>query len=205
MSLHHISLDRYIGIGSPVHLLRTDAKLAAVALVIVIVATTSASHAWVFASAAGVLSVAAVLSRIPLLYLLRRMLVLEFFVVGVAVLSLLQPGGLLVFGTLLVKSTLCLAAAVLFSATTPFSAILLVLRRWKVPSLLVTLIALMYRYVFVLLDELGRMQRARASRTFRNARLLAWRSPATLVAQLFIRSTERAEKIFAAMAARGWK
>ncbi len=205
MSVHQLSLDRYSRIGSPVHRLRTDAKLAAVVLVIVLVATTSPAHPWVFVSAAGLLCTAAVLSRIPLLYLLRRMLVLEFFVVGVAVLSLLQPGGFLVFGALLVKSTLCLAAAVLFSATTPFSAILLVLRRLKMPSLLVTLIALMYRYVFVLLDELGRMQRARASRTFRHARLLAWQSPATLVAQLFIRSTERAEKIYAAMTARGWK
>jgi cobalt/nickel transport system permease protein len=127
------------------------------------------------------------------------------FVVGVALLSLLQPAGLAVFITLLVKSTLCLATALLFSTTTPFASLLLVLKRWKVPSLLITLLALMYRYLFVLLDELGRMQRARTSRTFGAGRWMTWRSRSTLVAQLFVRSTERAEKIYAAMSARGWR
>ncbi|HUL77166.1 MAG TPA: CbiQ family ECF transporter T component, partial [Vicinamibacteria bacterium] len=60
-----------------------------------------------------------------------------------------------------------------------------------------TTIALMYRYLFVLIDEAGRMQRARASRTLRPSRAFEWRSTAALAGQLFLRSTERAERIYA--------
>jgi cobalt/nickel transport system permease protein len=57
----------------------------------------------------------------------------------------------------------------------------------------------------VLADEAERMHRARASRTFDQRRWHGWKSLALLISQLFIRSTERAERIYAAMLARGWK
>ena len=63
----------------------------------------------------------------------------------------------------------------------------------------------MYRYLFVLIDEAERMQRARRSRTFTSERSHVWKSLAALVGQLFVRSTERAERIYAAMCARGWR
>jgi cobalt/nickel transport system permease protein len=49
------------------------------------------------------------------------------------------------------------------------------------------------------------MRRARASRTFNQGRLRAWGTLATVIGQLFVRSTERAERIYAAMIARGWQ
>ena len=73
------------------------------------------------------------------------------------------------------------------------------------PGLLVTTLALLYRYLFVLIDELERMQRARAARTFRSSRWKTWQVLASIAGQLFVRSTERAERIYAAMCARGWK
>jgi len=63
----------------------------------------------------------------------------------------------------------------------------------------------MYRYLFVLVDEAQRMKRARASRTFTVRRGRSWRTLATVVSQLFIRASERAERIYGAMCARGWK
>jgi cobalt/nickel transport system permease protein len=63
----------------------------------------------------------------------------------------------------------------------------------------------MYRYLSVLVDEAERMQRARASRTFTRRRSHLWQSLGTVLGQLFVRSTERAERIYAAMCARGWK
>ena len=79
------------------------------------------------------------------------------------------------------------------------------LRSLRIPGLLVTTLALTYRYLFLLVDEMERMQRARRSRTFTRHRLQAWRSLATVIAQLFVRTSERAERIYAAMCARGWK
>ncbi|HTY59023.1 MAG TPA: energy-coupling factor transporter transmembrane component T, partial [Bacteroidota bacterium] len=72
------------------------------------------------------------------------------------------------------------------------------------PALLVTILALMYRYVFLLIDQAERMTRARASRTFMVRRTGRWKLAAGIVSQLFVRSTERAERIYAAMTARGW-
>jgi cobalt/nickel transport system permease protein len=75
----------------------------------------------------------------------------------------------------------------------------------RVPALLVTTLALMHRYLFVLLDESERMRRARSSRTFWRQRRARWRMLGTVVGQLFVRASERAERIYAAMCARGWK
>jgi cobalt/nickel transport system permease protein len=123
----------------------------------------------------------------------------------VALVNALQPaarGGWVVVAA---KSTICLLTIILVSNTTPFSQILRVLKAVRVPGLLITTLALMHRYLFVLVEEAERMRRARASRTFTRSRWLTWKSLATVVGQLFVRSTERAERIFDAMCARGWK
>jgi len=91
------------------------------------------------------------------------------------------------------------------AATTPFSAQIGVLRRLHVPGLLVTTLALMHRYLFVLGDEAGRMRRARASRTLVRSRRLDWALSANVVGRLFVRASERAERIYLAMCARGWR
>jgi len=57
----------------------------------------------------------------------------------------------------------------------------------------------------VLLDEGQRMRRARLSRTFTRRQNRSWRMRAAIVGQLFIRSSERAERIYGAMCARGWR
>ena len=79
------------------------------------------------------------------------------------------------------------------------------LKAARVPALLVTTLSLMYRYMFVLLDEGQRMRRARLSRTFTGRRARSWRARASVLGQLFIRSSERAERIYGAMCARGWR
>ena len=146
-----------------------------------------------------------IISGIPLSYLAQRLLLVEPFVLGLAVLTLLQPGGWMVFLGIVVKSTLCLLAMVLLASTTPFAELVQVLRRLRVPALLVTTVALLYRYLFVLSDEIERMNRARHSRTFIRHRWRTWQTLASVIGQLFVRSTERAERIYAAMCARGWR
>ena len=111
----------------------------------------------------------------------------------------------MLFLFLVAKCTLCLFAMVLLSNTTPFSEILRVLKAARMPSLLVTTLSLMYRYLFVLVDEAQRMKRARMSRTFTARRSRSWRSMSTVVSELFLRASERAERIYAAMSARGWR
>lgn len=198
-------LDTYSRLDSPVHRLPAALKLAgAVALVLATILLPRAQWPGFVAIAAALVVVAA-LSRISAAFLAKRLLLLEPFVIGVAVLALFQPQGWIVFLALLVKTNLCLLTMILLSNTTPFSEVLRVLKRLRVPAILVTTLALMYRYLFVLVEETRRMRRARASRTFTRRRGVAWQSLATIISQLFIRSTERAERIYAAMCARGWR
>ena len=62
----------------------------------------------------------------------------------------------------------------------------------------------MYRYLHVLADELDRMVKARRSRTFRRSGRLDWGLLTNLVGVLFIRISERGERVHGAMISRGW-
>lgn len=187
------------GRGAPA--LKLTAALALVITVVMLPRT-----AWFAYAAAGlVLVIAAAAAHIAPGPFLKRLLLLEPFVLGVAMLSLFQPNGLAVFLAMLIKSTLCLCAMLLLTATTSFTDLLRILQVWRVPPLLVTVLALMYRYLAVLIDESMRMQRARQSRTFTAARRHIWSASASVIGHLFVRTSERAERIYAAMCARGWK
>jgi cobalt/nickel transport system permease protein len=203
--MRHDFLDRYSRLTSPVHRLPGGVKCAAALLIILTALALPLRLWWGFLLLAGVLAVVVLVSGVPPSFVLRRLLFLEPFVLGVSLLSLFRPDGASVFVSLLVKSTISLLTMIILSNTTPFSGILDVLRRLRVPPILLTVLALMYRYLFVLLDEADRMGRARASRTYTPGRTRWWRNGATVISQLFIRSSERADRIYAAMLARGWK
>jgi cobalt/nickel transport system permease protein len=203
--VRHDFLDKWSRLASPVHRLPAAWKLASALAVVLANVVVPVRFPWFFAAVALALLLVARLSRVPARFLVGRLLLLEPFVAGVAVLTLFQPHGLAVASAVVLRSTLCLATKILLTSTTRFSDLLLVLRRLRMPALLLTTIALMYRYLFVLIEEAERMQRARTSRTLRTRRVAEWRSTAALAGQLFLRSTERAERIYAAMCARGWR
>jgi len=203
--MRHSFLDRYSRLSSPIHRIPAAIKLLATLVFVVVVVVVPSEYWRVFAVFGSVLLVIAGVSRIPWRFLAGRLLLLEPFALGVAVMALFQQNGADIFLGLLTKSSLCLFTMILASNTTPFSEILTVLKRVKVPSLLITILALAYRYLFVLIDEGERLQRARRSRTFESTKTKTWMSSAALIGQLFVRSTERAERIFAAMISRGWK
>jgi cobalt/nickel transport system permease protein len=158
-----------------------------------------------FVGVALLLVITAALSRIPPLFLLKRLAWLSPLILGVALVNALQPEARGGWPAVAVKSTICLLTIILVSNTTPFSRILRVLKAARVPGLLITTIALMHRYLFVLVEEAERMRRARASRTFTHRRGARWQALSTVVSQLFVRASERAERIYDAMCARGWK
>jgi cobalt/nickel transport system permease protein len=203
--VRHDFLDRYSRLDSPVHRLPAALKLAAALLIVLAILLVPASRAGWLGVCLALLLLVAGLSRIPWRFLVTRVLLLEPFVLGVALLALFQPHGGRLFLFLVARSSLCLLALVLLSNTTPFVELLRVLKAAHTPALLVTTLSLMYRYLFVLVDEAQRMKRARASRTFAPRRARVWHATSTVVSQLFVRSSERAERIYSAMCARGWR
>ena len=201
--MKHGFLDQLSRLDSPIHRLPAWSKVVAALLVVAIagIVRVPLLHAII----AILLIVAASLSKLTARSLLFRLLLFEPVMIGVAVVTLFRPDGVRLFGELLLRTNLALFAMILLSSTTPFAELLAILRKVKVPDLLITILALMYRYLFVIVDESGRMSRARASRTFGEGRAQRWRTTATILSQLLLRSTERAERIYAAMTARGWR
>jgi cobalt/nickel transport system permease protein len=203
--MRHDFLDRYSRLNSPIHRLPAAVKLLSTLCIIVAVVAMPFTEPWFFAVAFGLLLVLMAVSAIPWTFIFRRLVLLEPLALGIAVMALFQTNGTMIFLAILTKSTLCLFTVILLSNTTPFEDLLRSLGRIGVPRILITILALMYRYLFVLIDERERLTRARMSRTFTASRVRRWQLLASLIGQLFVRSTERAERIYAAMTARGWK
>ncbi len=201
--MRHDFLDRYSRLESFVHSQPAGLKLGGT--VALVAATVILPFSPATGAIAALLLVVLAVSRIPVMFVIRRLLLFEPVIAGIAVLNLLRPGGGAVMLSIMAKSSVCLLAMILLANTTPFASLLDVLRRLRFPGLLVTMFALMYRYVFVLIDEAERMHRARRSRTYVERRGLAWRLSGILIGQLFLRSSERAERIYAAMCSRGWR
>ncbi|MGD9324196.1 MAG: cobalt ECF transporter T component CbiQ, partial [Desulfobacterales bacterium] len=92
-------------------------------------------------------------------------------------------------------------AAVFLS--TPFAKVLDALKWFKIPLVLINVIATAYRYAFLLFDEFFKMRdAARSKGGFRNYRI-ALRSTALILTQVILRAYDRANRIQESMTARG--
>ena len=119
--------------------------------------------------------------------------------------------GLLRFVSIVIRSWLSVQAAILLVATTPFPDLIHAFEHLHVPAILTTIIAFLYRYLFVLTDEVMRLTRARQARSaavagHRSGRNVVWRArtAGNMTGQLFLRSYERSDRIYNAMLARGY-
>lgn len=87
----------------------------------------------------------------------------------------------------------------------PFRELLTTLRRWRCPAVLIAMLGFMYRYTFILWDELHRLQNARAARDFGSGTWWrTWTTNSQMIGLLLLRAMERAERTHRAMLARGW-
>lgn len=203
--MRHDYIDRYARLDSPIHRLPAAFKFFLALILVISTALVPVAFTPFFVVVGLFLIASAIVSGIPLKFLGARLLMLEPLVLGVAVLALLQEDGGRALLRIFLRSNVCLATLVMLSNTTAFSDILRLLQKMRVPYLFITVLALMYRYVFLLIDQAERMARARRSRTLMPRAVSRWALAATIVGQLFVRSTERAERIFDAMTARGWR
>lgn len=98
-----------------------------------------------------------------------------------------------------------MASLLFFSLTTPLPELMRAARFFRCPPVLVELALIMYRYIFLLLEEGGRIRNAEKSRLgFVDIRA-AVRSSGILGGMLVLRTYDRAERSFAAMRCRGYR
>jgi cobalt/nickel transport system permease protein len=112
------------------------------------------------------------------------------------------------FISIAIKSWMSLLAAILLSSSTHFEELLSALRKLGLPKPIVSILSLMWRYLSLMIDEGRSLARARDSRSAgkSNVRTIGWRAGVTgkMVGNLLLRSLERSERVYAAMAARGY-
>lgn len=230
MHIHH--LDQYRHASSPVHILDPRVKLVA-ALGYILGCALTPDGAWLAFLALGLLWLAVTLiAEVPVRLLLRRGLVaLPFAFAAVTVLFsisgnvllaiplpftdqqlLITDNGVIRFFTIMLKSWLSVLMALLLSATTTFPDLMRAMRGIGIPTVLVGVISFMYRYMFVLADEVLRLMRARESRMAAGPAgqkvggNVVWRAKVVggMVGSLFVRSLERSDRVYNAMVSRGY-
>lgn len=189
---------------------RPDARARLVAAVGFVVATAAVPPgSWRYVGGlATALAIAVIASRVSPLKLLTRWLAFApavGFLAALAAGRVAEASGLpwrLAALDLVARNSLALVAMMTLAHVTPWAEMLSAMRRLGMPATLAATLAFMYRYLFVLRDELGRMATARRSRSFGRGR--GFGSLAGLIGVLLGRALDREGRVFAAMTARGW-
>lgn len=229
--MHVHFLDPYRAGSSPIHALDPRIKLV-LALALILTTTLTPVGAWpayilLFALVLSVeilseLGVGKVLKRSSLaLPFVLAALPLAFsfgthklfaVALGFGELTVFAEG-LERFASIAVRSWISVQVAIVLASTTPFPDLMLAMRAIRVPRLLVSIFGLMWRYIFVMADEAGRLMRARESRSavaavpgLKSGGSIGWRARVTggMAGNLFVRSLERGDRIYSAMSARGY-
>jgi len=148
------------------------------------------------------------LANIPMMYLFRR---LAIFLPMLLLLSISLPAtqgfsaGWEIMFAIQFRSTLAFISLLWLVNVMPFDQLLNTLRKLRVPDVFVATLSFMYRYIFVLWNELDKMRTARKARTFGSSSLrFRWKISSEMIGMLLIRAMERAERVHGAMCARGW-
>jgi cobalt/nickel transport system permease protein len=156
------------------------------------------------------------LADIPVWLVLKKVLFVSSFAVLIGIFNPLidnrvmfslggipVSGGWVSFFSIMLRFFLTISAVLLLIATTSFPGICHALRRLGMPELFVSQLLFLYRYLFVLMEEAMRMVRARDMRSF-GGKSRGIKVFISLIGTLFLRTMERAERIYHAMLSRGF-
>lgn len=156
------------------------------------------------------------MANIPMGLLFKKLLVVApfAFFIGIAnpfldraVLLNVGPiavsGGWISFASIMLRFVLTVSVALILIATTGVMGVCLALERLKVPQIMCVQLLLLYRYLFVLIDEATRLVRARALRSFSN-RGMGITVTGHMIGYLLLRTLNRARRIYLAMLCRGF-
>lgn len=229
--MHVHFLDPYRPRPSLVHLLDPRVKLV-LTLAFILTTALVPQGAWpVYILLLAVMISVVLLSELGIGYVLKRSVLAFPFVLAALPLVFTAPGPSLVeimlgdwalrisqpglerFLSIAFKSWISVQAAIVLATSTPFPQLLVALRAIKTPRLLVAIFGLMWRYLFVLADETLRLIRARSARSgvspqgeIKPGGSVLWRARVAggMAGSLFLRAFERSDRIYMAMASRGY-
>jgi len=152
----------------------------------------------------------AVVDRIPLKAILRKLLFLGplLLLLGLSVILFGQnvaSENLNIIWNIIVKSGLIFLCLLVLTLTSDFYDIIKSLELFKVPRVIPSLLSFAYRYSLLLLSEAIRMLMAKEARSFgKREKKEEIKILTKFLPCLFLRALDRSERIYAAMLARGY-
>ena len=156
------------------------------------------------------------LADIPVKFIMKKVVLVSSFALFIGIFNPLidrkiaysfwgfpVSGGWISFLSIMLKFFLTITSALLLIATTSFPGICRALQKLGIPEIFVSQLLLLYRYIFVLTEETMRIVRAREMRSFGN-KGREMKAFISLAGTLFLKTVERAERIYQAMLSRGF-
>jgi len=156
------------------------------------------------------------MADLPFAYLLRKLVIVSPFVLFIGIFNplidrdiILQIGTLQISGgwvsllSILLRFLLTVGAALLLLATTGFPAICMAIEKLGAPRIFALQLLMLYRYIFILIEEAIRMLRAYALRSF-SGRKMRYHIFRQLLGNLLLRTIDRAQRIHLAMLSRAF-
>lgn len=218
--MRHSYLDEYYKGNSLIHGLDPRVKVIFTFAFILILISTKATSFSAFLFYLLFLTFLIYLSKIPFTFFIKRSLLLLPFILlilislpfleskGVGSYNLggieVSKKGLLILWNCLIKAFLCINLLSLLISTTGFNNLLKGLESLRLPNILIQVLSFMYRYIFLIIDEMHRMYRAKEVRSIKVKGKYEFKALSSIIGTLFLRSYERAERVYLAMLARGF-
>lgn len=222
--MKHAFVDHHSGVQSPIHHLDARAKILVFFTLIVVGVSSPPNAFFLFGFLALTLVSIALLARLPLGHLAKKILVILPFLflvtlsipfmkkdmvgggynLGLGGLSV-SKSGLWILWNVVIKACLGVFSIILLSSTTSFPDLIKGMERLRTPRIFTVLTSFMYRYSFILIDEIYRMKRARDSRCFGGKWFWHSKVIGHMVGSLFLRSFHRGERVYLAMLSRGYQ
>jgi cobalt/nickel transport system permease protein len=216
-SIHDLGwLDQFATRRTPVH--RVDPRAKTVAVGVYLVCVVSFSRYELLGLVPFVLFPVALASQsgMPGRELWRRVMWAAPFALAVGIFNPLLDrtvighlvglpltGGWVSFASICARVLLTTSAAVLLIGTTGMQRVCAGIERLGVPDVFTTQLLLLYRYIFVLVEETLRLSRARSLRSF-GKRGMGMTVYGNILGHLLLRTIARAQRVYEAMRCRGF-
>jgi cobalt/nickel transport system permease protein len=194
--MHHEYVDKYSRRKSVVHSINPTVKVIFVFAFLLAISISSDIRI-VFGILVADL-VLMLLSRVPILFFAKKMLFCLPFLIFMFFLPFEQA--ILLFS----KAITSIFSVLLLMSTTKFSKLLEVLKSMRVPCLFILMLAFFYRYVFLFIDTVHSMKKARDSRCFGKRQTTSVKTASNMVGCLVVRSFDQSERVYNAMISRGY-
>lgn len=161
------------------------------------------------------------IAKIPLRFVLRQIIITSPFILTLAIVCVFFDkeihhvtfgpwqwdiqGGILRCASIVGKFFVTMTALIALISATRFSDLLCGLERLGIPNLLVTQMGFLYRYIFLLIDKVGRYLRARSARHLKYLGIKKELSVGSaMIGSLLLTSLDMSTRVNLAMEARGF-